>query len=241
LATVRKLHPKLKCIVIEDGLASNAPHIEDLQTLNFPFILGAKPGDHAYLFDNFMTGCDLGLVQSIETEAVGKTLASVTQWHDHLQLNASNPELGVKFIQHMEFAADGEVAKRFSWVTQLDIDADNVAKLVVGGRCRWKIENETFNTLKNQGYHLDHNFGHGQKNLSTVFATLMFLAFLVDQVQQLCCPLFAEAMGRFNTRRAYWHHLRCCVEAFSLTSWSNLYRAIIAGKTRNQPIGFNSS
>ncbi len=85
----------------------------------------------------------------------------------------------------------------------------NVSKLVVGGRCRWKIENETFNALKNQGYHLDHNFGHGKKNLSTVFATLMFLAFFVDQVQQLCCPLFAQAMGRFNTRRAYWHHLRC--------------------------------
>jgi len=241
LTTVRKLHPKLKCIVIEDGLASNAPHIEDLQSLNFPFILGAKPGDHAYLFDNFMIGCDLGLVQSIETEAVGKKLASATQWHDHLQLNASNLELGVKFIQHMEFADDGEIAKRFSWVTQLDIDADNVAKLVVGGRCRWKIENETFNTLKNQGYHLDHNFGHGKKNLSTVFATLMFLAFLVDQVQQLSCPLFAEAMGRFNTRKAYWHHLRCCFEAFSLRSWNDLYRAIIAGRTRNQPMGFNSS
>ncbi len=118
--------------------------------------------------------------------------------------------------------------------------ASNVSKLVVGGRCRLKIENETFNTLKNQGYHLDHNFGHGKKNLSTVFATLMFLAFLVDQVQQLCCPLFAQAMGRFNTRRAYWHHLRCCFEAFSLSSWTGLYKAIIEGNTRNQRIGFNS-
>ena len=33
------------------------------------------------------------------------------------------------------------------------------------------VENETFNTLKNQGYQLEHNFGHGTKNLSTVFAT----------------------------------------------------------------------
>jgi hypothetical protein len=28
--------------------------------------------------------------------------------------------------------------------------------LVKGGRARWKIENEAFNTLKNQGYHLEH-------------------------------------------------------------------------------------
>ena len=61
-----------------------------------------------------------------------------------------------------------------------------------GGRARWKIENETFNTLKNQGYHLEHNYGHGEQNLSVVLALLMMLAFLVDQVQQLCCPLFQE-------------------------------------------------
>ena len=57
------------------------------------------------------------------------------------------------------------------------------------GRARWKIENETFNTLKNQGYCFEHNFGHGEKNLSTVFAFLMMLAFLIDQIQQRCCKL----------------------------------------------------
>ena len=57
------------------------------------------------------------------------------------------------------------------------------------GRARWKIENETFNTLKNQDYCFEHNFGHGEKNLSTVFAFLMMLAFLIDQIQQRCCKL----------------------------------------------------
>jgi len=49
------------------------------------------------------------------------------------------------------------------------------------GRARWKIENEAFNTLKNQGYQFEHNFGHGQQQLSVVLALLMMLAFLVDQ------------------------------------------------------------
>ena len=124
-----------------------------------------------------------------------------------------------------------EVKQRFSWVTQLKVDSEIVLKLVRGGRTRWKIENETFNTLKNQGYHLDHNFGHGKKHLSTVFATLMLLAFLVDQVQQLSCPLFAKAMGKFNTRCAYWNHLRSCFESFELITWVGLYQAIIDGMT----------
>ena len=66
-------------------------------------------------------------------------------------------------------------------------------QLMRAGRARWKIENETFNTLKNQGYCFEHNFVHGKKNLSTVFAFLMMLAFLIDQIQQRCCKLFRQA------------------------------------------------
>ena len=49
LADIRREHPHLKLIVLEDGLASNAPHL--LKKLNMHFILGAKPGDHKFLFE----------------------------------------------------------------------------------------------------------------------------------------------------------------------------------------------
>lgn len=242
LKTIRQMHPKLKCIVTEDGLSSNGPHIQDLIEMDFQFLLGAKPADHTFLFDNFMKMDELGLVQNLSIAANGSSPATQTQWNDHLQLNASHPELAVKFIQHMEFNEQLAVTQRYSWVTHLNVNADNVLKFVRGGRSRWKIENETFNTLKNQGYHLEHNFGHGEKNLSTVFATLTVLAFLVDQVQQISCPLFAKAMSKFNTRRAYWNHLRACFESFQLITWVGLYQAIIDGMTRGQPLPhFNSS
>ena len=61
------------------------------------------------------------------------------------------------------------------------------------GRARWRIENETFHTLKNQGDEFEHNFGHGEKNLATVFAALMTLAFAIDQVQKMGCALFRVA------------------------------------------------
>jgi hypothetical protein len=242
LKTIREMHPKLDCIVTEDGLSSNGPHIQDLIKLKFHYLLGAKPGDHEFLFDNFIRMNDLGMVQSVSEPADGSSPATETQWHDHLQLNASHPELEVKFIQHMEFDTDLAVKQRFSWVTDLVVAPENVRKLVRGGRARWKIENETFNTLKNQGYHLEHNYGHGQKHLSTVFAAMTMLAFLVDQVQQASCPLFAKAMAKFNTRRAYWDHLRACFEAFELITWIGLYQAIIDGMTRGQPLRhFNTS
>ena len=50
IADVRREHPHLPLIVLEDGLASNGPHIKHLQEHGMRFILGAKRGDHAALF-----------------------------------------------------------------------------------------------------------------------------------------------------------------------------------------------
>ncbi len=76
--------------------------------------------------------------------------------------------------------------------------------LMRGGRARWKIENETFNTLKNQGYHFEHHFGHGYQHLSTVFAYLMMLAFLIDPAQQHSCTLFQQAQQKAKRKSYLW-------------------------------------
>ncbi len=43
-------HPYLKVIIIEDGLASNAPHIREIKSHKMHSVLGAKQSDHAFLF-----------------------------------------------------------------------------------------------------------------------------------------------------------------------------------------------
>ena len=95
------------------------------------------------------------------------------------------------------------------------------------GRARWHIENETFNTLKNQGYHYEHNYGHGQQNLSVVFAMLMMLAFLVDQTQQLCCGLFRAVWQKLGSKRALWEILRSHFYHFTFRSMRQLYEAML--------------
>lgn len=98
-----------------------------------------------------------------------------------------------------------------------------------GGRSRWKVENETFNTLKNQGYHFEHNFGHGKKNLSTVFVTLMMLAFLVDQVQQFACQLFRATLDKKGSKKRLWKHVRALFKTLEFQSMENLFQAICYG------------
>jgi len=118
---------------------------------------------------------------------------------------------------------------------------ENVALLVRGARTRWKIENETFNTLKNQGYHYDHNFGHGEQQLSVVLALLMMLAFLVDQTQQLCCALFRAAWEKAGSKRQLWDELRHLFHAFVFQTMAELWEAVVRGIAKQKPVLLDDS
>jgi hypothetical protein len=137
--------------------------------------------------------------------------------------------LKVNLLHYEEHNAKTGKTQYFSWVTDFPITTDNAYILMRGGRCRWKIENETFNTLKNQGYHFEHNFGLGKEHLSEVFVMLMMLAFLVDQTQQLCSPLFQAAWQRAGSKRALWDQQRNLFHCFELDSMAMLYTVIVNG------------
>jgi hypothetical protein len=92
-----------------------------------------------------------------------------------------------------------------------------------GGRARWRIENETCNTRKNQGYQFEHNFGHGYQHLSVVFALLLMLAFLVDQVQQMCYPLFQAVWAKLGSKRRRWEKMRAVFYTYALASMRQLF------------------
>lgn len=60
--------------------------------------------------------------------------------------------------------------------------------------------------LKNQGYHLEHNFGHGQQNLAMIFFVLNLLAFYVHQILELTDPLYQKVRYSNSTSRMeYWN------------------------------------
>ena len=105
-----------------------------------------------------------------------------------------------------------------------------------GGRARWKIENETFNTLKNQAYNFAHNYGHGADNLSVVFAMLMMLAFLVDQTQQLGCALFQAVWTKLGSKRRLWERMRALFYDYAFASMRQLFEALLYGFKKSSPL-----
>ena len=229
LEDVRREHPHLKLIVVEDGLASNGPHIKLLKSLDMRFILGAKPTDHKALFEwvQATERMNTGAVKYVEhTDEHG--VHHRFRYLNAAPLNDTHCELEVNFLEYWETRPNAKT-QRFSWVTDLPIDDAHVMALMRSARARWRIENETFHTLKNQGDCFEHNFGHGHRHLSTVFAYLRMLAFLIDQCQQRCCALFQRAQARAGRARYFWERLRVLFPGSELTGWEMLYRALAFG------------
>ncbi|HEX9921619.1 MAG TPA: transposase [Anaerolineae bacterium] len=225
LRQVRQDHPDLPLIITEDGLSSNAPHLEALKAGNFRFILGVKEGDHAYLFKyvNAAHAAD----QTIEYEQRAGKIIHRYRFINQVPLNESHQQVLVNFLQYWEIK--GDQVSHFSWITDFTLTKWNVGLIMRGGRARWKIENETFNTLKNQGYHFEHNYGHGQKNLSVNFACLMMLAFLIDQIQQRAYSLFQAVLKKEGSRKRLWQHLRALFYTLSFSCMEEIYRALLYG------------
>ena len=227
LPAIRDVFPKLKIIVVEDALSSNAPPIRLLKELELSYILVAKSSDHTYMFELVKQNMENGHGSRLETQEKEGT-NRIYHYVNNIPLNASNTDLLVHFLEYWEFK-DGKEIYHNSWVTDIELHQNNVYDVMKGGRARWKIENETFNTLKNQGYNLEHNYGHGKQHLSTVLATLMMLQFLIDQVQEVACALFKAARGRFHSRVQWWDFIRSRFLEHLLPSWEVLWKSIIYG------------
>ena len=219
LKDLRREHPHLKVIIVQDALTATGPNIRLLQSLEMKFIIGAKQlaADFEYIDQEKILYHEL-------PESDGRIHRF--RFVNDIGLNGSNLDLKVNLLDYREISSDGAELRRFTWVTDIHLNSETVYKVMRGGRARWKVENETFNTLKNQGYHFEHNFGHGYKHLSTVFANLMFLAFFIDQVQQRCCKKFQTALTEAIRHIRFWKILQRTIFEFFVESWDSVYEFI---------------
>ena len=168
-----------------------------------------------------------------EIEFEKDDVAHQFRFMNDVPLNESNQDQLVNFVEYWETTP--KKVLHFSWVTNLEVTEENIFDIMRGGRARWRIENETFNTLKNQGYHFEHNFGHGYKNLSVVFAMLMMLAFLVDQVQQIASRLFNAVWKKLGTKRRMWDDTRSLFVGYRVDSMEEILRALYYGFEKQKP------
>ena len=164
--------PRKGLIITGDDLFSRQPMIELVLKHHFHFFFVAKSTRHPYMMEWLAMYKQLHELR--ETDAKGRTI--LYQWMNDVPLNGDEKAIHVNYFckKLLTTGPNGEdlVCRTESWVTDLDVNSDNVVLFARGAKSRWKIENECLNTLKNQGYHLEHNYGHGENNLAFNFYLL---------------------------------------------------------------------
>jgi hypothetical protein len=217
-------YPDLKPILVEDALYANAPHIRQITGYDWLFVLNVKPASHESLERQFAGRKASGQVKELRmTDPQG--IKHYFAWTNDLCLCESAVDVSVNYLLYEQTDKKGKVT-RWTWITNIPLNARSVEPVMRAGRARWKIENETFNTLKNQGYNFEHNYGHGKQNLATILALLMFLAFTVDQMIQRCWPVFRQVRGGLRTKAKLWDILRSLFQVQPFPTMDALYRQI---------------
>lgn len=228
---MREEHPHLLLIVTGDDLYSHEPFVELLVEKRLNFALVAKPESHKELFEwvehlDREGECKKG---SWEEGSGNKRRIFEYRYTDIVPLKAGG-KVGVNFIEVWERDRNGKLLYHNSWVTNLDVDEENVAVIVRIGRSRWKIENEQFNIQKNHGYELEHNYGHGKKNLSMIFYLLNLLAFVTHLILEFGDRLYQKCRTQ-ETLRETWLILRTMMRMRLFESWSAMLEEFLNPKT----------
>lgn len=180
---IKRDFPQLSICLLLDGLYAKRPIFKICEKYKWKYIITLKEGAMPSVYKWY---------ELIRDTMVGKKHKEIV-YKEKLQ--------HYRWIQKMEFYGDDDLYNifecveegnkrkdkkdtKFVWITNFDITETNVNKLAnQGGRLRWKIENEGFNSQKNGGYELEHAYSHhptGMKN----FYILMQIAHIIDQLVQ---------------------------------------------------------
>lgn len=218
----------LKPIYLGDDLSSRQATCEAVRAIGGHFLFTAKPTSHKTLH-SWLDGAEVPtLEQKIKQGA--RFVTQRYRWLADVPIRDGKNALIVNWLEIEIVDAAGKTAYRNSFVTDLAVSKDNVAELAACARARWKIENETFNTLKTKGYNLEHNFGHGKQYLAAFLATLNLIAFAMHTVADLADASWREARKAVGTRKRFFEDLRALTTYLVFPSWRLLVETLIAGK-----------
>lgn len=218
--------------LLADDLHCNQPFCELLQAQGLDFILTCKPTSHPTLYE------EVGLLDKLE--AVGRIEERVWTGKGHqrwcyrfverVPLREPPQPLYVHWCElRIQDERTRETLYHNAWATNRPLNAQTVKATVAEGRARWQVENEGYNVLKNQGYYLEHNYGHGQKHLAAVLVMLLLLAFLCHTLLGLVDAAYQRVRAELGTRRTFFDDVRALTRYFLFANWEALLGFMLEG------------
>jgi len=220
----------LRPIFLGDDLFACQPIVRAIQQAGGNFILTCKPSSHQTITE-YLHGARLA--EHRQTICKGRNRTTTTyRWLSDVPLRGTDDAIMVNWFSIEIRNAAGKRTYYNSFVTDLAVSADDVAELAACGRARWKIENETFNVLKTNGYNLEHNFGHGKQTLASIFLTFNLLAFVFHTAAWLAVLAWRAAVAAGGATYRFFEDLRTITAYIVFQDWSHLLQAIAAADLR---------
>ena len=225
--------------LLGDDLYAKHPFCCDVLTRGFHFIFTCKSSSHKYLYE-WIAAAEQGvdITEIVKTSWTGKKkLYKHYRYMNNVPIRDGEDALHVNWCELIIKDEQGKITKRFAFITDHHITAENVEIIVEAGRARWKIENEHNNTLKTKGYNLEHNFGHGKEHLSNLLLTMNLLAFLFHTVLQIFDKRYAVLRKALGRRMAFFNDIRALTRYWCFESWDDLLLFMLRGLKIPDPGG----
>ena len=229
----RRVHDKLWVIINGDAIFANTSAIRTVHEHDANYIFKVKKGKHQTLFKNV---AQLKISRIDAKSRRGNNL--IIEFVNDVELFKTSEERTNYIVARELVAQKGgkkdKVQYLGSWITDITITTGNAKTLLDCARARWKIENECFNTLKNHGYNIEHNYGHGTENLCYNFYNFTLLAFFMHQIHQLTDNLFKKVREKYGRMDSLWQEMRTALCWFYFDGMEELW-LFLSGDERYRP------
>ena len=219
--------------LLGDDLYAHQPFCQLVLKANLNFIFVCKPDAHQTLYEwlDFLQAKPDEQLPTLTQRHWNGQFAEIWTYRyiNQVPLRAGQDALDVNWCELTITREDtGQQLYLNSWVTNYQINTDNVVAIAQAGRARWKTENEGNNILKNRGYHLEHNFGHGHQHLAATLLTLNLLAFLFHTVLHLIDERYQRLRDHLGARQTFFNDIRTLTRYLYFDSWDHLLNFMMA-------------
>jgi hypothetical protein len=218
--------------LLGDDLYACQPLCELFLEKGFNFILVCKPDSHVALYEQVDFLAKIGAVEQFQRRHWNGRYAEIHQYRfvNGVPLRRGEEALQVNWCEITTTREDnGRRLYKNTFITNHPLTRDTVVPLVRAGRARWKSENETNNVLKTKGYHLEHNFGHGDQFLANFLLTLNLLAFLFHTLLELLDEQYQLLRKHLVARRDFFNDLRALLRYMLFDNWNHVMRFMLVG------------
>jgi len=180
-ASLKAEFPQTRLCIGGDNLFCCGRVLQVCKDKGWSYLLVFKPGGTPALYAEFEQLLALCPDNRLEREADG--VRRTYRWVVGLVYEDSEGrkwELNALLCKEI---ANG-VETTYAWLTDLKLTATTVEEVAQGGRNRWRIENEGFNTQKNTQLNLEHVYSIGPEKLKSYYLLLQIAHILIQLLER---------------------------------------------------------